>query len=172
MKVMLWTMLLTLIGCAPDPSKSAPSSLPLPDKPGVSLPIAYPVLMAGNKTFRVFDDEETLTTTRVSSGFYYGDMAMIDSGGDLFKTVRITDFDRKPAWRDMGTSPYRVFLDLQSKGKPNLDKLKAMLIDVARENHDTGLDYPNGLTVATQRIQVCKSVPELIKECRNSGDWR
>jgi hypothetical protein len=114
MKVMLWTMLLTLIGCAPDPSKSAPSSLPLPDKPGVSLPIAYPVLMAGNKTFRVFDDEETLTTTRVSSGFYYGDMAMIDSGGDLFKTVRITGFSRSAV--EGQTEPRQVKSDADRRG--------------------------------------------------------
>jgi hypothetical protein len=167
MKLMLWTMLLTLLGCAPKPVVT----LSKPEKPGVSLPLAYPVLLAGEKTYRVYDDEESLTTTRVSSGLYYGDMALFDSNGELFQTVGITDFDRKPAWRDMGTSPYRVFLQLKSKGKPNLDKIKAILIDVARENHATGLDYPNGLDVATRKIQSCNSVPELIKECRNSGNW-
>ena len=163
---MLWTMLLTLIGCAPKPVTA-----PLPEKPGVSLPLAYPVLLAGNKSYWVFDDEESLITTRVATGVPYGEMAMIDSNGELYKTVRITPFNRKSVWLDMGTSPYQVFLDLQSKGKPSLDKIKAIMIDVAREEHDTGLDYPNGLIVATQKIQACKSVPELIEESRDSVHW-
>ena len=159
---MLGWLISLLTCCAEKPARP-------PEKPGVSLPLSYPVLLAGERNLKLKDDETSLITTSESSGGdYYGAFAMIDSQGMEYVVKKTTAFGRKAVWRDMGTSSYQVFLDLKSKGRIGLEKAKAMALAAATAPE--GAIGPNGKEIASARIGSAKSFADLIEACRDP--WR
>jgi len=161
------SLLMSLLGCSPKP---APPPAPLPEKPGATYPLVYPVLQVSERDIRVSEDEESLTTTQVSSGLSWREMHIIDSSGQLYEVTRVTDFGRKAAWRDMGTSPYRVFLDLTPPKKIALEQVKAYLVAVLQFEQKTGL-FPDAVEVGTPVVQKCPSLTALIDICRRTWEW-
>jgi hypothetical protein len=167
MRIIVFSLLTWLLGCSPKPAK-APA--PLPEKPGATYPLVYPVLQVSDRDTRVSEDEESLTTTRVSAGMSWREMHIIDSSGSLYEVTRVTDFGRENAFLDMGTSSYRVFLDLTPPKKIALEQVKAYLIKVLQFQNQTGL-FPDAVEVGTPKVQKCPSLTALIDMCRRTWEW-
>jgi hypothetical protein len=159
---MLSALISLLTGCGDKPNAA---TAPQPTGPGTSIPLAYPVVIAGDRRLFVYDSEERLTTTSISSGMYYPEFTYIDSAGVEYAVSGVTEFGRKPAWRDMGTSPFRVFLQMKAKGRISLEKAKPILIDSATKPED--LVGAEGKANAIRRIGGARSFVELIAVCRD-----
>jgi len=156
---MLSWLISLLTCCAEKPARP-------PEKPGVSLPLSYPVLLASERNLKVKNDETSLiTTSEASGGDYYSAYAMIDSQGMEYVVKKTTAFGRKSVWRDMGTSSYQVFLDVKRKGRISLEKAKAMALAAAARPE--GAIGPNGAEIASAKIGSVKSFAELIEACRD-----
>jgi hypothetical protein len=165
---MKWTALFSMLaGCGG--SKPQP-----PRAPGTSIKLAYPVLLAGGEspTIRVEDDEVSLTTTRAASGAVYMNLKLIDSAGTLYEVVRESQPEGRPSsWRDMGTSNYRVHLELKRVKTVNVDQGREMVLDVIRAPRSLWSLYPEGTRVAAERVGAFRTVPELIEGCRRASEW-
>lgn len=166
----LLTALLSLLtACAPKP-KPAPE--PAPTKPGVSLPLNYPVALVDERDIRVKDDESTLITTSVASGgVYYPSYRFIDSQGIEYSVVNVTSFGRKSAIFDMGTSRFQVFLQLKSKGSIPLAKAKTLMLASVLKPEEETID-PQRKQFATDRFQNATSFPDLIEIARDPWKQR
>jgi hypothetical protein len=145
--------------------KPAEKSAPAPDKPGVSLMFSYPVVLAGERRLLVEDDEPSLITTSVSSGISFPEYKFIDSAGMQYSVRKVTEFGRKSAFFDMGTSRFQVFLEMKPEGKITLQKAKSVVLESALKPE--GSIGAHGKEIATERIQGAKSVPELIEVWRD-----
>jgi hypothetical protein len=168
---MLSAIISFLTGCGekPKPKPESTAALePPPAGPGTSIPLAYPVVLAADRRLFVYDDEESLTTTSVATGKYYPEFVYIDSAGMEYEVIGVAEFGRKPAWRDMGTSPFRVFLKMKAKGKISLEKAKPIVLESATKPEE--LLGADGKANATRRIGNARSFPELIEVCRRP--WR
>ncbi len=163
---MLSALISLLTGCAKKPEPQAPA--PPPEKPGVSIPLHYPVLLIGERDLQVKDDEASLITTSVASGgIYYGDYVFLDSSGVEYAAKNATAFGRKSAWLDMGTSHFQVFLEIQSKGPLALNKAKALAIEAATRPLVDGGGADQWIEIAKSKIGAVASYPELIEACRD-----
>ena len=156
-----------LTGCGRKSEMATPPEPP-PAGPGTSIPLEYPVVLAADRRLSVYDDEETLTTTTVSSGMYYPEFVYIDSTGTEYAVTGVTEFGRTAAWRDMGTSPFRVFLRMKSKGRIPLEKAKPIVLKAGTEPES--LLGADGKANATRRIGNAQNFAELIEVCRSP--WR
>ena len=155
-----------LTGC----SKPVEKAVAAPEKPGVSLPLSYPVVLAGERRILVADDEPRLITTTVSSGVYFPEYSFIDSSGMRYSVRKVTEFGKKNGIFDMGTSPFQVFLELKPEGIISLKKARSLLLATALKPH--GAIGPHGDEIATARIEGAKSVAELIDVCRHPYEWK
>lgn len=122
----------------------------VPEGPGTSAKLVYPVLAVGERRVLVRDDELALTSTTAASGINFLVATLIDSSGARYTVRKVTDFGRKSAFLDMGTTPYRVFLDLKSEGKVDVGKAKAVVLAEEPEAEIGGV----------------ASLAELIEACR------
>lgn len=138
-----------------------------PIAPGVSVSLRYPVLLAGQHRLEVKDDEERLTTTSGATGLNFPELTLLDSEGALYTVRKVTEFDRKSAVLDLGTSHFRVFLDLKAGGTASLAGAKALVKEVALSSED----LQDG-QAAAQAIDAAGSFPELIEVARKSWSWR
>jgi hypothetical protein len=86
--IMFSALISVLTGCGEKLS-------PVPAKPGVSAPLAYPVVLAGERRLLVYDDQASLTTTSISSGVPYGESTLIDSAGAAYVVKKVTDFGQQ-----------------------------------------------------------------------------
>jgi hypothetical protein len=160
---MLSALLSLLTGCG---RKPAPPQ-PLPDKPGVSIALSYPVLLVGERDLKVKNDAASLITTSVANGGeYYVAYRFIDSAGNEYAPQKATAFGRKSAWLDMGRTPYEVFLELKLKGRISLAKAKADALAAAIEAGPAVIG-PDGKEIATANIGATNSFPELMEACRD-----
>ena len=164
---MLSALISLLTGCARRPAEP-----PSPKGPGASAPLIYPVLLAGERTLGVKDDEESLTTTTVASGLNFPQFKVIDSGGTEYSIRRVTEFGKRSTFLDMGTNPFRVFLEMKWDGKISLTDAKALVLAVALEPNGLVSGTAHGAQIATQRIQGVQSFDELIQVCRKTWEWR
>ena len=99
----------------------------------------------------VKDDEASLTTTTVATGLNFPEFTLIDSDGARYSVVKATPFGRKSAWLDMGTSQFRVFLELRTNGKLDLASAKALVKD----------------SDGSRAIDGAESIAQLIEACRH-----
>jgi len=164
---MLSALVSLLTGCARKPAEP-----PSPKGPGVSAPLSYPVLLAGERNLVVKDDEESLTTTTVASGLNFPQFKVIDSGGTEYSIRRVAEFGKRPIFLDMGTTPFRVFLEMRRDGKISLTNAKALVLAVALEPNGLVSGTSHGAQIATQTIQGVQSFDELIQVCRKTWEWR
>src|SRR5258706_9436082 len=156
-KLTLLSALISLLtACARKPAE--PLS---PKGPGVSATLSYPVLLAGERNLVVKDDEQSLTTTTVASGLNFPQFKVIDSAGTEYSIRTVTEFGKRPTFLDMGTTPFRVFLEMKRDGKISMPKAKALVLAVALEPNGLVSGTPHGSQIATQRIQGVQSFDEL-----------
>jgi hypothetical protein len=147
--VKLGVLLSVLTGCGPKPAE-------VPAGPGVSVKFNYPVLLVGQGRLVVKDDLLDLTTTTVASGLNFPEFALVDSNGRKYSVERVTDFGRKSTILDMGTTQYRVFLQLKDEGELSLAAAKALV--------SGGRSIP--------AVNSTQSLRELIAACSKSWEWQ
>lgn len=138
-----------------------------PTGPGTSSPLAYPVLLYSENHLIVWPHEERLTTTNIATGITYPSYTILDSNGAQYSIRKVTDFDNRSGFFNMGTTSYRVFLHLKSEGTPSLDKAKATLKAVAHR-----YDMVQNKSAADEAIGGAKSFRELVEKCGSPWDWR
>jgi hypothetical protein len=167
-RIMKLTALFSLLtGCGGSKPQAPPG-------PGTSIPLQYPVLLAGGEstTIRVVDDEVSLTTTKVSAGAVYMNLRIIDAGGKLYEVVKETQPEgRSPAWRDLGTSNYRVHLELKRLRDPSLDQAKRVVLEVIESPRSLWSLYPDGVRIATEKVRAFDTLSALIDGCRRAWEW-
>ena len=162
---MIGTLISLLTGCA---KKTEPAPL----KPGVSAPLTYPVLLAGERNLIVKDNQASLITTTVASGLNFLEMKVIDSAGMQYSVRKVTPFGRRSVVLDMGTSQFQVFLDMKAEGNISLAKAKSLVLGIALEPHGIVSGTDHGAEIATRTIQGAQSLAELIQACRTTWEWR
>ncbi len=138
-----------------------------PTAPGTSAPLVYPVLLFSENNLNVYNDESALTTTRAATGIPYTLYTILDSSGAQFAIQKVTDFDNQSGFLNMGTKSYCIFLQLKSKGAPNLDKAKDTLKATTHR-----YDQVQNKNAADVAIDGAKSYRELIEMCGHPWDWR
>jgi hypothetical protein len=147
---------------------------PPPDKPGSSLPLAYPVLLLGNDAplISVFDTEPALTTTTKSSSLFYAAQQIIDSNGTLYAIKKVTPVSEvHSVLRDMGTSPYSVFLEIKLLKRVDLQQAKNLVLEVVRSPRSDWSHPPQHLNNVVAHIQSNRSLQELILDCKSTSEW-
>jgi hypothetical protein len=145
-----------------------------PAGPGTSIQLQYPVLLAGGESsdIRVVDDVVTLTTAKMSAGAVYMNLRILDAGGKLYEVVKETKPDgRSPAWRDLGTSSYRVHLELKRLRDPSLDQAKQVVLEVIQSPRSLWSLYPGGVEIAAGKVRAFDTLPALIEGCRGASEW-
>jgi hypothetical protein len=155
-----------LTGCAAKPPKAQAAN------PGTSLSLRYPVLLVGDRNLVVKDDENSLITTTVSSGLNFPQYVIIDSGGDTYSVVTVTEFGRQSLFSDMGTRPYQVFLELKRKGTISVADAKALTLRTALAANGPTDGTVHGAEIARQKIESCQTLAQLIEACRKTWEWR
>jgi hypothetical protein len=162
-KIIVLSALISLLtGCVPKRAE------PPPQSPGVTFDLRYPVLLAGNHDLQVKDDKDSLITTSVASGMSFLEMKLIDSDGGLYEIRKVTPFGRKSVWRDLGTSRYQVFLELKKARPINLQQAKSLVMEVLAQRNELVSGAANGVRAATEKIQACQSLAELLEVCRTA----
>ena len=163
--VVLGLLISVLTGCAAKPK--AP-----PENPGTSLPLSYPVLLVSDRNLVVKDDENSLTTTTVASGLNFPEYIIVDSGGGKYSVVGVTQFGRKSLFADMGTGPFRVFLDLKRQGTINVADAKALALKTALQPNGITSGTDHGEEIARHAIGSSQTLAQLIEACRKTWEWR
>jgi hypothetical protein len=158
---MLSALFSLLAGCVRKPT-------PPPAKPGVSLPLSYPIVLVSDRTIDTREDEPSLITTSVASGLYFPEYKLIDANGAQFSVRKVTQFGRKSVIFDMGTSRFQVFLELKREGVVSLEKAKARVLAVAIQSDGIHANAK----IATPKIESARSFPELIRMCEAPSEWR
>jgi hypothetical protein len=153
--VRLSVVLSLLTGCKPKPE-------PVPDHPGTSLPLVYPVVLVEHKRIQVSDDELRFTTTTAATGPAFFGARVIDSAGGIFEIRNVTPFGRKAFILDaVGTNHYRVHLAMKALPGADLRRAKQIVLE--------GADEPDK---AKPIIEAQTNITELIEACRTSWKWR
>lgn len=157
-----------LTGC----SKPAPE--PLPDKAGTSAALAYPAVLIepDAPSIRFYDSEEPLITTRMSSGVTFAQSRVIDSGGGLYTVVGAIPVGKVvSAWRDMGTTPYRIFLRMRREKTIDLGQARALILEQVRNPRSSWSYSAETLRNSVARVESFRNLAELVKGCETSWEW-
>lgn len=153
-----------LTGCGSKPQA--------PAKPGTSIELRYPVVLAGGgSTIAVRDSELNLTTTTGASGLNYTELQIIDSAGGLYAVRKTTSLDRPHSWQDLGTSQYRVHLELRRIRNVDVEQFRQILLEVVRAPGSAWNFSPEAQAKAAARIQGFDTLAGLIAGCGNSWGW-
>jgi hypothetical protein len=156
----LCAILAAFTGCQSTPA--------VPTDPGTSLPLTYPVLLAGQSDLTVRDDESSLTRTTGASSLNFTERQIIDSAGIIYQIRRATTVGQpKAMWQDMGTSPRHVYLELDRTGLARLDRIQRVVLDQVESPRSVWRGNPN----AVERVRGFTSVSALIDGCRTSWEW-
>jgi hypothetical protein len=161
-----------LAGCSP--SKPPSASVPPPGKPGVSVPLSFPILLLGTDVpnISVSKTEEQFTTTSASSGFYYADSIIIDSTGAWYDVKRATPVGDVPSvWSRMGMVQYRVFVEVKLRKKATVDEARNMVLANVRNPRNQLSSPPERLRSATAALDSYRAIAELIGGCNSQSGW-
>ena len=152
--------LLGLLGCEPRTQN--------PEQAGVSQPLAYPVLLIGQASLDVRDDEQSLISIPGASSLNLVERVVLDSRGDLFHVTRATPVAGQPSplW-SMGTQARNYTVILARQTRPSWAQVQRLVLDQ--------LSAPNsiwvGSTQAAARVKALSGVTELIAASRQSWNW-
>lgn len=163
-RIILLAALMSLVGCS---ARSAPATAP-----GVSVELSYPVLLVSDRNLIVKDDEASLTTTTAASGVNFTEYKIIDSSGKKLSVVKVTSFGKRSEFLDMGTTPFRVFLEVKRESKPSLEDIKELVVKAALAPNGIASGTDHGAEIAKQRIDAGKSLSQVIDACRKTWEWR
>lgn len=153
--------LLLLKGCKPAP--------PPPLPPGVTMELAYPVLLIGQNNLDVRDSAEQMISYPASSSLNLIERLILDSDGRLFEVIRTeVDPGAKSIWLDWGTSSRRHGVEVKEKKKPGWPEVKKLILEqVTAPNSFWGGDPK-----AIAKVESLGSVTEAIEACRTSWEWK
>jgi hypothetical protein len=160
-----------LAGCT---TRKPPAPVLAPDKPGTSVALSYPILMLGTETpaTTVVDTELAFTTTSVSSGRSYTTQKIIDSKGGLYEVKSATPIGEvRSAWLDMGTTPYRVFVEMKLRKTVSVDDARSMVLENVRSPRSQLSRPPERLRKAVEMVQSYRTLDQLIAGCDHQSDW-
>lgn len=156
--------LLPLKGCKPAP--------PPPAVAGVSIPLRYPVLLIGQKSFDVRDSESSLINVPGASGLNLIERVILDSDGRLFEVVSARpEAGSKPVLLDMGTGRRRHEVILRELRKPSFEKLQKLALAEIHAPHSYWSDEPGYAEKAEAKIRSLHTVGELIAACGEYWNW-
>jgi hypothetical protein len=123
-------------------------------------------------TISVYDKEEDLTTTSVSTNPFYTAAHIVDSGGRLYKIGKDTPIgDSGSVWRDMGTRRYRLFLEVKFLKNVNVEQTRKMVLDMVRSPRGQLSRPPERLGKAVAHVESYRTLGELIEGCRDTLAW-
>jgi hypothetical protein len=120
---------------------------------------------------RVFPSEEQFTTTRGYSDTFYQTQEVIDSQGRLYAVGHVVPFDKPPSWRDMGTSPYRVFVETKFERTIDVETARKIVSDLVRNPRSYWEGAPEPVNRALEHVKSFRSLSELIEGCSHYYDW-
>jgi hypothetical protein len=162
-----------LTGCSPSkPSASAPA--PPPDRPGLSIPISFPILLLGTDVpkISVSKSEEQFTTTSYASGVSYYDYIIIDSSGNWYDVKRAAPFGDVPSvWNRMGMVQYRVFVEVKLRKHVTVDEARNMVLVNVRNPRNDFIQVPERLRNTTAALESYRTIAQLIAGCDSQSGW-
>ena len=138
-----------------------------PEGPGTSAVLRYPVLLIDDRRMEVRKDALSLTSATVATGLVYEEYSLIDADGARYAVGKVTEFGKKSVVWDMGTSQFRVFIELKAKGKMSLGEMKELAKATAGRD-----DLVTDKAAAGRAIDGAGTVAELIRLCGESWRWR
>jgi hypothetical protein len=153
-------VLASLHGCKPD--------TPPPTRPGVSIPLSYPVLLIGQSSLDVRDSQEALTSIPGASSLNLVERWILDSEGRLFDVKRalLVEGQRSIAW-DMGTSARHYFVEVSLPRRPAWSEIEALVLEQVRS--------PAGIWAgderAVRRVRSLRDAGALIDASREAWNW-
>lgn len=152
--------LASLLGCKPD--------APPPARPGVSIPLSYPVLLIGQSSLDVRDSQEALTSIPGASSLNLVERRILDAEGRLYEVNRalLVEGQRSIVW-DMGTSARHYFVEVSSPRRPAWSEIEALVLEQVRS--------PAGIWAgddrAVRRVRSLRDAGALIDASRESWNW-
>ena len=162
-----------LSGCSPTKPQPA-ASTPPPDKPGVSVALAYPILLLGTDVPNIVvrKNEGEFTTTSVATGFAYPDYWVIDSAGAWYDVKKATPVGEVPSpWNRMGHVPYRVFVDVKLRKQVTVDEARNMVLVNVRNPRNDFVSVPERLRNTTAALAGYRTIAQLIDGCDHQSGW-
>ena len=166
---LLGALFTLLSGC------TSPKPPPAPGKAGTSIQLAYPILLLSTLSpdITVFENEERLTTTTQSSSFNPLTQQIIDSNGGLYSVKKATPVsEMRGVWRDMGTSSYRLFLEIKLDKQIDIGQAKHMVLESVRSPSSDWNQPPDRLKRTIERVQSYPTLADLIARCSKTWEWR
>lgn len=156
--------LFSLKGCKPAP--------PPPAVAGVSIPLRYPVLLIGQRTFDVRDSEASLINVPGASSLNLSERVLLDSDGRLFEVVSARpEAGSKPILLDMGTGRRRFEVVLREKRKPSFEAVQELALEEIHASNSIWSDDPEAMAKAEAKIRSLRTVEELIASCGEYWNW-
>lgn len=153
--------LFSLKGCKP-------ASPPTVVTPGVSIEMAYPVVLIGQGSLDVKDSVDDVIGIHGYSGINLIERVILDSDGRIFEIVEsFQEPGRKPWFLDMGTSVRSYEVIVREKKKPEMTKIRELFL----EQVNSPRSYWSGDPNAIARVESLGSVTEAIEACRTPWEW-
>jgi hypothetical protein len=146
----------------------------VPDRVGTSVQLSYPILLLGTDSpeIAVIESELALTTTTQSSSLIYTAQRIIDSKGGLYEVKTATPIGEvRSAWKDMGTSPYRVFLEMRFRKQVGVEDVRNMVLDNVQSPRNQLSRPPERLRKAVEAVRSYRNLGELIAGCAKQSSW-
>lgn len=129
------------------------------------------VLAGDGRTIAVRDSELSLTTPTGASGLNYAELQIKDSAGGLYVVRKTTSLDRPHSWQDLGTSQYRVHLELRRIRSVDVEQARQLLLDVVCTPGSAWTFSPEAQAKTTTRIRGFRTLAELMEGCGKSWEW-
>ena len=147
---------------------SCTASEPPPTTAGVSLPLAYPVLLIGQASLDVRDSEAALTSITGASSLNLNERTILDSSGRLYVVTRAVPIagQKSPMW-DMGTSARLFAVTVEDKGRIPWRDVQDLVLAEVKKPTSTWAGHER----AVRRVEALSDVKSLIEACRETWTW-
>ena len=157
---MMLCSLLGLLGCEPHAGA--------PEKPGISQALTYPVLLIGQASLDVRDDENALISIPGASSLNLLERVVLDSQGDLFTVTQasVVAGQASPMW-SMGTQARVFSVTLVKQKRPSWAHVQRLVLEQVAKPNSIWNDDPQ----AKAKVQAFTDVAELLAASRTSWGW-
>jgi hypothetical protein len=140
--------LLSLTGCKPRSR--------LPEAPGVSVKLAYPVLLIGQSSVDVRDSEEALISVTGASSLNLNERIILDSDGRLYKVKHAAPVSGQssPMW-SMGTKSRLFYVEVAEQARPAWAEIQRLVLE----------------QIPGAPVREFREIKELVEASRASWNW-
>jgi hypothetical protein len=140
--------LLSLAGCKPRSSA--------PEVSGVSVKLAYPVLLIGQSSVDVRDSEQALISITGASSLNLNERSVLDSQGRLYKVKRAAPVGGQgsPMW-SMGTKSRLYYVEVAEQARPSWVQIQGLVLE----------------QIPRAPVREFRDLRELIEASRASWNW-